>query len=1684
MAITVGSVEVDVIPNTQGIYQRLRAGLVPAATRAGEDAGKAAGRSFGPAMQAQIGDIGLSIGQQIGRQIAARITAEIRGALRDGITQGGAAARPAASRQGEETGGAFARTLRAKLQEAFHSMPKLDVKLSDTGVDAELARLRARMETLSNKRIGIDVDVAAADAEVADIEERLRRLGTYHPNVTVRADTAAARVALLQIREEIDRVSANPAHIRVETDGTFGQRLRAQVQAAQASLPNINIGADTTPADVEIARLRAQLGALADQRIGIDIDAATATAKIDEIKARLERLSASSGDVAVRVDSATALAQLAQVQAMVSALDGRTARVNVDTSGALSAVFQLTIALGAVAALPAIPILGAGVGGLTAAFVAAGAGVGAFAAAALPALSSIKAALTAQTAAQTAATTATAKSGQASAQAASRALQLAGAQQALATAQRNGARQIASAEQAVGDAARSAAQANVQAAQQVKQAKQAVADAVRQAADQQAQAEQKVIQAEQSLAQAQKSAKQAQLDLTQARVDATRQLQDMNNQLADSKLSERDATLAVQQAQLSLNAVLANPNASAAQRAQAQLTYDQAVQHLKEQKLQTARLAKDTAAANKAGVNGSATVKSAQDQLAQAQQGVIDKTAALKQAQADVTKTEIANARSIAEAQSKLADAQKNVATVQQQGAEAVTKAQQAVVAAQQSAADSVTSAQRQIESAQLSAAGATDQAATAQNAYRAALAKLTPSARKTFDAFVNLKSAFKAWSTSLQPAIMPIFTRALVGMKNSLPGLTPLVLAAAKAISGLQDRVSRGFKSPWWKSFKKDLDGSVGSAITGLGVSFGRIFKGMAGIVDAFLPHMDGISTTMQRITGRFANWGAGLKGSPAFERFLDYASQQAPIVARFLGKLMGAFTDLSKALAPASQMVYAALSPLLSGVSWLSKNMPGLIQFYWGLFAVTKLLAIGTKAWAIAVGLYSTATKLATLETWSFAAALTATGWTEIVALVVAIVAAIAALVAGIIWAYKNVGWFHAAVVGAWTGIKVATLFLWNSVLKPAFDGIVIAVKAVGTAAVWLWNNAIKPAFNGIVTATKAIGTAAMWLWTNAIGPAFRFIWEAAKILATIIIIVVIAPIIIAFKLLSIVAMALWTYAIKPVFGWIADRAKRLYKSVLKPLFDLMVKAFHAVGAAGTWLWNHAIKPSFNWIAGKAVWLYKNVLKPQFNLMISGFKALGSVGKWLYNNAIRPAFNWISDKAKWLWSKALKPTFDAIKKGVGLVGTAFQSAKDFIGKQWSKVADLAKKPIKFVIDTVYNSGIVPLWNKVAGLTGAKKLTAFHPKGWATGGVLPGYTPGRDVHRFVSPTGGALDLSGGEAVMRPEFTRAMGVGAINSLNAAARSGGVTGVQRALGAPGLAGGGVIDWLGDKATSVGHGIKSAVTTGVDWAKTGADLLVHPGKIWDKLSSPIKDLIGKIGSNPWAKLNAGIPIAFIKGLKDKLVELVGLGGGAASAGAVGGSGVKRWSSVVLQSLGLVGQPASLLDTVLRRMNQESGGNPTIVNRTDSNWQAGYPSVGLMQVIRGTFQHYAGRFKNTGPFEYGVSTNPLANIYASMKYAMSRYGSLASAYNRAGGYDSGGYLQPGLNLAYNGTGRPEPVFTSAQASALTRLAAAPAGSGGGTFEGDLYLDSGAFLGHVRGEVHQQMTGLTTTLRAGRKG
>lgn len=127
--------------------------------------------------------------------------------------------------------------------------------------------------------------------------------------------------------------------------------------------------------------------------------------------------------------------------------------------------------------------------------------------------------------------------------------------------------------------------------------------------------------------------------------------------------------------------------------------------------------------------------------------------------------------------------------------------------------------------------------------------------------------------------------------------------------------------------------------------------------------------------------------------------------------------------------------------------------------------------------------------------------------------------------------------------------------------------------------------------------------------------------------------------------------------------------------------------------------------------------------------------------------------------------------------------------------------------------------------------------------------------------------------------------------------------------------------------------------------------------------------------------------------------------------GGAGVERWRGHVVRALAMLGLSPSWTQSTLRRMNQESGGDPRAINNWDSNARRGTPSKGLMQVIDPTFAaHYDPRTK----FDIW---DPMANIVASMKYAMKRYGSLPAGYDRKGGYDQGGDILPGDTLVHNG-------------------------------------------------------------------
>ncbi|MFE4336902.1 transglycosylase SLT domain-containing protein [Streptomyces sp. NPDC056831] len=86
-------------------------------------------------------------------------------------------------------------------------------------------------------------------------------------------------------------------------------------------------------------------------------------------------------------------------------------------------------------------------------------------------------------------------------------------------------------------------------------------------------------------------------------------------------------------------------------------------------------------------------------------------------------------------------------------------------------------------------------------------------------------------------------------------------------------------------------------------------------------------------------------------------------------------------------------------------------------------------------------------------------------------------------------------------------------------------------------------------------------------------------------------------------------------------------------------------------------------------------------------------------------------------------------------------------------------------------------------------------------------------------------------------------------------------------------------------------------------------------------------------------------------------------------------------IMKSRGIPGSYNGLHRNIIR----ESSGNPNAINGWDINARNGVPSIGLLQIIKPTFDAY--HVPGTAFSQY----DPVANITASANYAADRYGSI---------------------------------------------------------------------------------------------
>jgi len=953
----------------------------------------------------------------------------------------------------------------------------------------------------------------------------------------------------------------------------------------------------------------------------------------------------------------------------------------------------------------------------------------------------------------------------------------------------------------------------------------------------------------------------------------------------------------------------------------------------------------------------------------------------------------------------------------------------------------------------------------TGINIIRTILPQLSPLVRGTagvFEEFAQsvLKASksdeFFTWVADFSAAAGYTLANTLETVKNLFVG----VLAILHAFAPASSEVSGGLVtlSASFRDWAMSLEGSQGMEdFLAFGQQSGPMLKNLG---SAFLQIMKAMEP--------FA--GSMLITANAFSVLV--ANTPAPVIAA-LAQAFVAASVAARLYAPVATAVKTALD--IGGVA--TKTVTGVGQFTAGLFSAKAAASeasgtIGTLGgkvrdtgaalvsatasafkWAAAQTAMSVATAASTTKLVIQQTAMklihgatlawTAAQWLLNTALIGnpigIVIAVIVALVAAIVVAYKNSETFRNVVQAVWSTVKsaISSVVSWvTSTAVPALSGAWSAIwSALKTVA-----SAISSAWNSVWSTLKTVGS---WV-VNTLAPWFKTFQATLEFV---------------FKAIIILIKAWWELSVKPTFTAATAGLKALgavftwlYDNAVKPAWNAIKSLVTATCTALKTQWTTVVQPALKSLGAVFKWLYDSAIKPAWNSAKSlvqsvcsslktlwtstvqpALKALGSAFSSLYNSVIKPVWNSIKSAVSGAWS-AIKPVFSAMKIGVAAVKTAFGAARDGIRTAWNSLEGIAKKPIKFMINTVLNKGLIKAFNWLGAKVGGPHIDNI-PLPFAKGGVLPGYTPGRDVHQFYSPTGGLLALSGGEAVMRPEFTKAVGgPKGVDRLNTLARSGELSGDfagggvigrgSRSGGVHHYLGGGVIDW-----------IKKQGSNAFDWVGDKASA------IWQAFKNPIKYFASKVptmtGTGVVKDLAGAARVELVDSSVDKVKSMFDTFNKAYSAGGgVKFAKMKTWINDHLGIPYLWGGTGPRYDcSGFTQAASKAGG--VSIPRTAKEQQkaskriAGSAIRGGDLAFNGSPAHHVMMALGGGKWAQAPHSGDVTKISTLGTTSFTNFGRTF-----AGGgvwkppvFDNGGILPPGVSAVSNRTGRPESLIPTDQ-------------------------------------------------------
>lgn len=161
----------------------------------------------------------------------------------------------AASKSGQDSGGAFANSLRAAIDKALRDLPKIKIKSDSSQADKDLRAIELRLKALRDAEI--DVDISAEDA-IAEVDRLVSRLESVDGNtVSAAAEFDASRAMASLNRWKAALEGADGKRVKPDVDNSASAHLEQLANNLRGFNALILLGAATGPLLVPV------LGALA-----------------------------------------------------------------------------------------------------------------------------------------------------------------------------------------------------------------------------------------------------------------------------------------------------------------------------------------------------------------------------------------------------------------------------------------------------------------------------------------------------------------------------------------------------------------------------------------------------------------------------------------------------------------------------------------------------------------------------------------------------------------------------------------------------------------------------------------------------------------------------------------------------------------------------------------------------------------------------------------------------------------------------------------------------------------------------------------------------------------------------------------------------------------------------------------------------------------------------------------------------------------------------------------------------------------------------------------------------------------------------------------------------------------------------------------------------------------------------